>query len=203
MSPGILTNSVVSDTALPASIPESHQTPANKETERLFSLSGTTAVVTGGGRGLGITIAVAIVEAGGNVACLDILAEPSADEWASLKNLAKMSGCWVAYYKCDITQEKDMEGVFDTVATEAERLQAPLSGTVACAGIQQKSPALEYPVEDFERVMRVNVAGAFLTVRQAAKIMVKNGTRGSIVLIASMSGQIANRVRMAKAWEKT
>ena len=60
--------------------------------------------------------------------------------------------------------------------------------------IQQKVPAIEYPAEDFERIMRVNVVGSFLTAKYAAKIMVENGTRGSIVLIASMSGNIANRV---------
>jgi NAD(P)-dependent dehydrogenase (short-subunit alcohol dehydrogenase family) len=67
---------------------------------------------------------------------------------------------------------------------------------VACAGIQQKVPALEYEGQDFERILRVNVTGAFLTAKRTARILVEKKRPGSIVLIASMSGQIANRVRI-------
>jgi NAD(P)-dependent dehydrogenase (short-subunit alcohol dehydrogenase family) len=55
-------------------------------------------------------------------------------------------------------------------------------------------PALEYPAADFERIQRVNVTGAFLTAKHTARVLVRNGRGGSVVLIASMSGQIANRV---------
>lgn len=196
MAPGVLEGSVVSDTTLPSHVPETQQTTANQESQQLFSLAGTTTVVTGGGRGLGITLARAIVEAGGNAACLDVLPEPSKDEWASLEKLAKRSGLFVSYHRCDITQEEDLSKVFKEVDEKAQQSNAPLKGTVACAGIQQKVPALDYPAADFERMMRVNVMGAFLTVKHAARVMVRNGTGGSIVLIASMSGNIANRVRL-------
>ena len=76
----------------------------------------------------------------------------------------------------------------------AQDFNAPLYGVIACAGVQQTIPALDYPMSDFERVQRINVTGTFLTVKQAARIMVKRGTKGSIVMIASMSGNIANRV---------
>jgi len=66
---------------------------------------------------------------------------------------------------------------------------------VACAGIQQRVPALDYEASDFERMLRVNVVGAFISVKRAARILKDKGTGGSIVLIASMSGQVANRVR--------
>jgi NAD(P)-dependent dehydrogenase (short-subunit alcohol dehydrogenase family) len=50
--------------------------------------------------------------------------------------------------------------------------------------------ALGYAVAGFERILRVNVTGTFLTAKHAARIMIKNGVQGSIVMIASMSGRV-------------
>lgn len=175
MAPGILSGSPVSDTTLPQSIPETQQTASNRLTDKFFSLENTTTIVTGAGRGLGITLASAIVEAGGHVACIDILAEPAEAEWKNLEKIAKGSQLSVSYHRCDITSDEGLREVFASVGEEAQKRNAPLQGTVACAGIQQKTPALEYPAVDFERMLAVNVTGAFLTVKNAAKVMVANG----------------------------
>ncbi|KAL2142359.1 hypothetical protein VTI28DRAFT_1251 [Corynascus sepedonium] len=168
------------------------QTPATAASNGLFSLSNKTVVITGGGRGLGITLARAVLEAGGHVACLDILPEPAPAEWLALQKVAHASKrLRLSYRRVDVTDEGALATAFDEI--DAENSGAPLFGCIACAGVQQKIPALEYPQADFERIQRVNVTGAFLTAKHAAKVMVGNGVRGSIVLIASMSGQIANR----------
>jgi NAD(P)-dependent dehydrogenase (short-subunit alcohol dehydrogenase family) len=185
---------IVSETTLPAVLPESHQPSANSTTSDLFSLSGKTFVVTGAGRGLGITLVAAILEAGGNVACIDILPEPLPSEWLALRKTAQISNLHLSYHICDITNEDEVQRIFAEVGKTAQQLGAPFSGVVACAGIQQKIPALDYAVADFERIMKVNVSGTFLTVKHAARIMVKTSVRGSIVMVASMSGSIANRV---------
>ncbi|TLD24932.1 hypothetical protein PspLS_05928 [Pyricularia sp. CBS 133598] len=161
-----------------------------------FSLAGKTVAITGGGRGLGITLALAVVEAGGHVACLDILPEPAAAEWEALQKAASSApggplAC--SYHRCDVTSEAEMEKVIDSIAEEAAGRGAELAGCVACAGIQQKTPALDYPAADFERILRVNVTGVFITAKYAARVMVRRGVKGSIVLIGSMSGEIANR----------
>ncbi len=59
--------------------------------------------------------------------------------------------------------------------------------------------ALDYEASDFERMLRVNVVGAFILVKRAARILEGKGTGGSIVIIttASMSGQVAYRVRIS------
>lgn len=186
-------SAIVSDISLPEDIPETDQTEANAPTKSLFSLAGQTIVVTGGGRGVGITLAAAVLEAGGCVACLDILSEPSSNEWSHLRILAKRSGLTATYDKCDITDEDQISGALEKVASQGEARAAPFSGLVACAGIQQMIPAVDYPKEDFNRIMNVNVTGTFLTAKHASRIFIKNGIQGSIVLIASMSGQIANR----------
>jgi NAD(P)-dependent dehydrogenase (short-subunit alcohol dehydrogenase family) len=188
MSPSAI-NAVAS--ALTSSTPQS----STAQTPTLFSLAGKTVAITGAGRGLGITLAFAVVEAGGHAACLDILPEPSHTEWQALTKLANQLGTTATYRKCDVTSEAEVTQVLEEISREGDERGAPLNGMVACAGIQQRVPALDYEASDFERMLRVNVVGAFISVKRAARILKDKGTGGSIVLIASMSGQIANRVR--------
>ncbi|KAH7383775.1 hypothetical protein BKA66DRAFT_584221 [Pyrenochaeta sp. MPI-SDFR-AT-0127] len=174
-------------------LPSSINKGSNIQTPELFSLVGKTIVITGGGRGLGITLAFAVLEAGGHVACLDILPEPSKTEWEQLSKVAKQHSTSASYQTCDVTSEVQVANTLEKIAREADEQCAPLHGMIACAGIQQKVPALEYDAADFERILRVNVVGAFVSVKRAAKILKEKGNGGAIVLIASMSGQVANR----------
>jgi NAD(P)-dependent dehydrogenase (short-subunit alcohol dehydrogenase family) len=164
-------------------------------TPQLCSLAGKTVAITGGARGIGITLAMAVVESGGSVACLDILETPAPAEWTQLQQLALAQKVAASYHRCDVTDEKSVEAVMELVAADAELLGSPFWGTIACAGIQQMIPALEYPVIDFERVLKVNVTGVFNTCKYAARVLHRTKRPGSIVIIASMSGNIANRVR--------
>ncbi|EME44132.1 hypothetical protein DOTSEDRAFT_71820 [Dothistroma septosporum NZE10] len=185
---------LIHDHVLPAgNIPESRQTQANAPSPSLFGLFGQTIVITGGGRGLGITLAIAVVEAGASVACLDVLQEPSAAEWEQLQALAKKSGVSATYDRCDITNESEMTHTLEKIDARSTEQRAPFAGIIACAGIQQKTPAVDYPIEDFQRMLNVNVTGTFITAKTATKIFIKSQIKGSIVLIASMSGQVANR----------
>lgn len=69
-----------------------------------------------------------------------------------------------------------------------------LDGLIAAAGIQQETPALEYTAQDANTMFEVNITGVFMTAQAAAKQMIRFGGGGSIVMIASMSGTVANRV---------
>ena len=94
-----------------------------------------------------------------------------------------------------MTSEAEVSQALEEIARESLQIGAPLNGMVACAGIQQRVPALDYSPSDFERMLRVNVVGAFISVKAAARMLRDEGRKGgSIVLIASMSGQVANRV---------
>ncbi|KAF7554275.1 hypothetical protein G7Z17_g3022 [Cylindrodendrum hubeiense] len=168
-----------------------------------FSLANKTIAITGAGRGLGITLAQAVVEGGGCVACLDILPEPAADQWAELQKVAKAAGVTATYDRCDVTVETEVQGLLERIADEGAARGADLAGVVACAGIQQKLSALEYPAADFERILRVNSVGVFTTAKYAAKAMIDRKLKGSIVLIASMSGQIANRGLRCSAYNSS
>ncbi|GAA5863244.1 hypothetical protein JCM8547_002875 [Rhodosporidiobolus lusitaniae] len=181
------------DTTLPSHIPERDVAPgAHASASSLFSLAGTTTLITGGGRGLGQALAKGVVEAGGSVACIDLLPEPSNEEgeWDTIKQLASKIGATASYHICDITNEELMAETFKKVEKMSTSV---LRGVIACAGVQQMIPAVDYPMDGFRRIMEINVAGAFITSKTAANFWRERHIKGSLCMIASMSGSIANR----------
>ncbi|KAL5351308.1 hypothetical protein ACLOAV_003162 [Pseudogymnoascus australis] len=188
-----MTQSLVPDTTLPTEIPESRQSAANALVSSLFSLSKRTVIVTGAGRGLGIVLAEAILESGGDVICLDILPAPSKDEWTRIEQAQKISGTYCSYHQCDITDEDTVTANLAEAAKAALKRGNPIRGLISCAGIQQMLDAIDYPLDGFRRILEVNVTGSFLIAKHTARILRDEGNSGSIVFIASMSGQVANR----------
>jgi len=148
---------------------------------KMFDLSGKVAVITGAGSGLGLQFAEAMAEAGAKVVCADIVAE-NAEKTAA--HVTEMGGEALAVH-CDVTWEAEVAGLF---AAAVEKF-----GTVdiafANAGIGDPQPLLlhEYPTENWEKVVAINMAGVFYTCREALKIMYPK-KRGKIINTASMWG---------------
>lgn len=69
-----------------------------------------------------------------------------------------------------------------------------MDGLIAAAGIVQETEAIDYSSDDFNMMMSINVTGVFTTAQAVARQMMRFGNGGSIVLIASMSGTITNKV---------
>jgi NAD(P)-dependent dehydrogenase (short-subunit alcohol dehydrogenase family) len=88
---------------------------------------------------------------------------------------------------------RDTDELHKTIE-EIANAEGRLDGLVAAAGIQQETPALEYTAKDANTMLEVNVTGVFMTAQAVAKQMIRFGQGGSIVMIASMSGTVANRV---------
>lgn len=88
-----------------------------------------------------------------------------------------------------MTDAKGLDAQIASIAAKHQRLD----GVIACAGVQQITPAIDYTLEDINKMMAVNYTGVFLTAQSAARQMFRYKCRGSIVLIASISGSIANR----------
>jgi NAD(P)-dependent dehydrogenase (short-subunit alcohol dehydrogenase family) len=143
-------------------------------------------LVTGGGSGIGMAIAEAILEAGWQVGIVDI--EPRNLD-AAREALARFDP-WLAHL--DVSDE---EAVVRTVA-ECERAVGPLTGLVNSAGIGRDLPALETSAEVFRRILDVNLVGSFLVSREVAKAMRPRG-QGAIVNLTSVSGITGNAGRTA------
>ncbi|USP82745.1 hypothetical protein yc1106_10019 [Curvularia clavata] len=160
-----------------------------------FSLAGKVILVSGAARGLGLTQAEALLEAGAKVYALDRLPEPSPD-FAPIAEQAKKNGTLLEYRQIDVRDVKKLNEIVDDIASKEGRLD----GLIAAAGIQQETPALEYTAEDANRMFEVNITGCMMTAQAAARQMIKFGNGGSIVLIASMSGTVANRGLICSAY---
>lgn len=150
----------ISETALPSgngveAIPERAEAPgAQTAAPALFSLKGTTTIVTGGGRGLGQALSKGVVQAGGSVACLDLHTVPTNDngEWDEIQQLAKKAGAVATYRVCNITDETAMMDTFKAIEQDSSDV---VRGVVACAGIQQMVPAVDYPMDGFRKILEV------------------------------------------------
>lgn len=155
-----------------------------------FSLKDKVIIVSGGGRGLGLVQSEALLEAGATVHAIDLLPVPTADgEFAKVAKRAEELGTSLTYHKLDV---RDTETLNETVGAIAEK-HGHIDGLIAAAGIQQETPALEYSREDSDKMLGVNVTGVFMTAQAVARQMIKRNQKGSLVLIGSMSGTVANR----------
>ncbi|KAJ5659395.1 hypothetical protein N7507_005846 [Penicillium longicatenatum] len=160
-----------------------------------FSLAGKVVLVSGAGRGLGLTQAEALLEAGAKVYALDRLEEPAA-EFAVIQQRAKELGTELHYRRIDVRDTELLNSVIEAIANTEGRMD----GLVAAAGIQQETTALEYSAKDSNTMFEVNVTGVFMTSQAVAKQMIRFGNGGSIAMIASMSGTIANRGLICPAY---
>lgn len=140
--------------------------------------------------------AEALLEAGAKVYALDRLENPSPEFERIAERAQKELGTSLSYRRIDVRDVESLNSIVEEIAQKEGRLD----GLIAAAGIQQETPALDYKAEDVDLMMSVNVTGVFMTAQAVAKQMVKFGNGGSIVLIASMSGTVANRGLICPAY---
>lgn len=151
----------------------------------MFRLKDEIAFVTGAGSGIGQGIAIGLAEAGADVALFDVPASEGLEETAAA---VKEKGRRALIVTGDV-----VEGSAMTVAVEkTEQALGPLSLAVNCAGIANAAPAEDMSIEQWRRVMDVNLTGVFLSCQAEGRVMLARG-KGAIVNVASMSGSIVNR----------
>lgn len=149
-----------------------------------FRLDGKVAFVTGGARGIGKSIATALVEAGANVAIVDI--DLSESEKTAKELAAK--GTKTIAIKADATVPAEVDKMITKIVEEFGKLDIAFCN----AGICMNIPASEMTYEQWKKVIDINLNGVFLTAQAAGKQMLKQGRGGSIINTASMSGHIVN-----------
>ncbi|MFE6178544.1 SDR family NAD(P)-dependent oxidoreductase [Streptomyces sp. NPDC056464] len=140
---------------------------------KAYDLTGRTAFVTGAASGIGRASAMLLAEAGAAVHCADRDAQGLHDT----ATLIKASGGTAHTHHLDVT---DREQLRRAVAS-CERLDV----MAAVAGIMHSSPVLETRDEDLDRVLNVNFKGVLHACQEAARAMLAQSVRGSIVTMAS------------------
>ncbi|KAF2737045.1 NAD(P)-binding protein [Polyplosphaeria fusca] len=144
-------------------------------------------------------MAEGLVEAGGMVHCMDVLPEPDKSFQQAKDRIKSESGGGLQYHQVDVSNDAEVSRTFEKIGAQRQRID----GLIAAAGIQHVAPALEYRPEDIQRMLATNYMGVFLSARAAAREMYKYKIQGSICLIASMSGIIANRGFIAPVYNSS
>lgn len=141
-------------------------------------LSGRYVLITGGGGGIGAALAKGLSDAGARVFVADIHADTAAQVAAATPG--------AAWAEVDV---RDPEGV-DRMIAQAVEHGGPLDGLVNSHGLSTYAHFLELPLEEWDRIVGVNLTGTFIVSQAVAQHMVGHGTQGAIVNIGSSLGWV-------------
>ena len=147
-----------------------------------MKLKGKTAIVTGASGGLGRGIALALAEAGCNVA-VNYLDEQTGAE--SLVEQLRAIGVSAFSVQADVSSSADVQKMFDAVLERTSRIDILVNN----AGVQAWAPLLDITEQDWDWVMRTNLKGCFLCTQHAARHM-REHSQGVIVNIGSGSNKV-------------
>jgi gluconate 5-dehydrogenase len=147
-----------------------------------FDLSGKIAVVTGGSKGLGLAMAAGLASAGASIMLVNRNAE---EGMQAAKILAEDFGVKTSSFSADISNQQETESM---VATTLQKFGG-LDILINSAGINIRGPIDEISLEDFNKVMSINVTGTWLCSRAVTPVMKKKGS-GKIINLASTLGLV-------------
>ncbi|KAH8802735.1 2-deoxy-d-gluconate 3-dehydrogenase-like protein [Xylogone sp. PMI_703] len=151
-------------------------------TQALFSLEGQTALVTGGTRGIGQAVAIALAEAGADI----LLVQRDRSQTETLKAIEAL-GRKASIYTADLASKEEVAALVPAIVKDGHTIQI----LVNCAGIQRRHPSEKFPDDDWNEVIQVNLTSVFSLSRDVGAQMLKqspapNGRRGSIINFASL-----------------
>ena len=148
---------------------------------KAFDLTGKVALITGGNSGIGLGMAQAVAEAGADVA---IWGTNVAKNTAARAQLEK-TGRKILALQCDVGEEKAVDAAFAETVAKLGRVD----GCFANAGVSGRGNAsfAEMSSDEWRRVLRVNLDGAFYSFRAATRHMIERGGGGTLVGTASLA----------------
>lgn len=138
------------------------------------------ALVTGGARGIGHACAQALQKDGYRLVLADI-------DGAAVQTTAQDMGDGTVGYEVDTGNPDQISDLFARLEADV----GPVSVLVNNAGISLPGDFLSYPIEDFQRVLAVNLTGVFAATQRAANGMIAAGIKGAIVNMSSINAQVA------------
>jgi NAD(P)-dependent dehydrogenase (short-subunit alcohol dehydrogenase family) len=148
----------------------------------LFSLKGKSAVVVGGAGGMGRAIAAGLIRYGADVALADVNQEALAQVAAAL---TEATGKLVRTYVIDCTDEASVKGVVDTTTRD---MGGRVDVLVNALGYNVKGSAIEFPMDEWDKLFSINVKGVMMSCKHFGAQMVKQGG-GKIINLSSVRGQ--------------
>jgi gluconate 5-dehydrogenase len=148
--------------------------------KQLFDLSGRTAIITGGSRGLGLQIAEALGEMGAKLA---LTARKKDELEGAVAHLAKQ-GVEAHAWVCDMGKRDTIPGVFDQILGRFGRVDILVNNAGAVWG----APAEDHPLEAWDKLVGLNLIGSFIMSQQAAKKAMIPAKWGRIINVASVAG---------------
>lgn len=156
-------------------------------------LQGQVAVITGANRGIGRATAEAFAAEGASLMLCDL----DGANFPEIASAAEAQGVEAAHRVADVTRPEDAEAVM----SEAEERFGRIDVLVNCAGIFQSLKFLDYSLEDWNRVLAVNVTGTMLCAQAALRRMTARGS-GKIVNLSSVAGRMGGPLRSGYSTSK-
>ena len=145
----------------------------------LFDLRGRTAVITGGGSGLGAAIAIGYAQVGVKVALLDVNVEGMKATQSSISS----QGGVAEIFECDVTSKSALEQTSEKILKKFSSVDI----LVNSAGAAFRCPAEDFPEDKLDFILNLNLKGTYLAGQVFGNIMLKQG-KGNIINIASIGG---------------
>jgi len=150
---------------------------------QLFNLSGKTALVTGSARGLGFSYVQGLAEAGASVVLNDIN-EDVLNEAVEILKQKGFKACGLVF---DVASEKEVKQAFEGLDKNDINIDIVINN----AGIQFRKSMVELELDNWKKVIDVNLNSVFIVAREAAKRMIERKSGGKIINIGSLTSEAA------------
>jgi len=150
-----------------------------------YTLAGQTALVTGGSRSIGRAIALGLARCGASIA---INYHPAADAARTAVAEIESHGGRALPVQADVSDPRAVEQMLDQV----EAALGPVDILVNNAGVLTRTPFLDIPIDEWDRILHTNLRGYFVVGQAVARRMVRHGIRGCVVNVASSSSRYAS-----------
>ena len=162
---------------------------------KLFDLSGRTALVTGGGRGIGLAIAQGLAEHGADIA---IIARTKEQLDAAAQRIQTNTGKIVRIFPFDLENVGQIDALFENITAETKGIDI----LVNCAGTTIRGPAEDVDMKTWQKVLEVNLTAVFVLSQEFCRHCMQSGKAGKIINIGSLTCHGARPTTAAYASSK-